>query len=213
MGGFSQVPEWFGTAVLGAVIAAVGYVSKLFLDWIGEIFARARNRRAKLVEALSLLRAGQAAYEVQCEHRNRLYESVLKRTSGNAESSSGYERVLTAAFPSMTDDEKELHTIIRTITTNTLSPLNESLLQWLREDTYFKAKTWGKGLRAKVAKKLAILDSHLLLWRAKYAVWIPDNPAHALVYLVDEQKHGVGFPQGIEADVENLLTKRWWIGG
>ena len=32
------------------------------------------------------------------------------------------------------------------------------------------------------------------------------DPAHALVYLDDEEQHGVGFPRGIEDDVEALLN-------
>jgi len=159
------------------------------------------------------MRAGKAAYEVQCDNRDRLAESISKRDPELAGSAEGYERLFTAAFPSMTDGERELHAIIRTITVNTLRPLNESLLKRLREDTYFKARTWGSGPSFLVARRLADLEAHLLLWHAKYAIWIPDNPAHSLVYLADEEEHGVGFPAGIERDVEQLLKARWGISG
>lgn len=208
----AHIPEWLGTAVLGAIIAAVGYVAKLLLEWLGGVQTRLRTRRARLVELLSLLRAGKAAYEVQCDNRNRLERSLSERDPHIAASLGGYERLFTVAYPSMTEDEKELHTILRTITVNTLRPLNESLLEWLRADTYFKARTWGSGLHVQVAQKLADLEAHLLLWHAKYTVWIPENPAHSLVYLADEEEHGVGFPRGIEDDVQELLKRRWWIG-
>lgn len=73
MAGVAQIPEWLDTAVIGAVIAAIGYVAKLFLEWLSEPRARARTRRARLVELFSLLRAGQAVYNVQCEHRESQY--------------------------------------------------------------------------------------------------------------------------------------------
>ena len=213
MDSVAHIPEWLGTAVLGAIIAALGYLAKLLLEWLGEVKIRLRTRRARLVEVFSLLRAGRVAFKIQSEHRNRLKESIAKRAPELDASLTGYERLFTAAYPSMTEDEKELHTLVRTITVNTLRPLNESLLKWLREDTYFKARTWGSGLYVQVAQKLADLEAHLLLWHAKYTVWIPENPAHSLIYLADEERHGVGFPSGIENDVQELLKRRWWIGG
>jgi len=54
-------------------------------------------------------------------------------------------------------------------------------------------------------QRLAELEPHLLMWLAKYAAWIPDSPAHALVYLADEEDHGVPFPKGIERVIEESL--------
>lgn len=211
MPSIEQMPEWFGTAVLGAVIAAIGYVAKLLLEWISEILANGRTRRAQLARLLSLLRASKAAFEVQCENRDRLKEMISMRDHELAASTTGYEQLFSQAFPGMTEEERELHTIIRAITTNTLMPLNKEVLSWLKDDTYFKAKTWGSGIQASVAGKLSGLEAHLYLWVAKYEVWIPENKKHALVYLADEKKHGVGFPTGIEKVVGDLLNKRWWF--
>ena len=214
MDGISQLPAWLGTAMLGAIIAAIGYVSKLFLDWFGAVQMAARSRQAKLVQLFAHLRATKTAYVVQCEHRSRLDKLITQRNPpGLPPLERGYEQRFTAAYPTMTEEEKVLHTMLRAITIYTLCPLNESILKWVGEDTYFKARTWGRGPATEVARKLAILESHLLLWRAKYAVWIPDNSAHALVFLVDEQRHGVGFPTGIEKDVESLLKRKWWSHG
>lgn len=209
---FAQIPDWFSTAVLGAIIAAFGYVAKLLLEWLGEVQNRSRTRRARLAELYSLLRAGKVAYDIQCERRNELEALIAKRDPEFLSSLIGYERRFAAAYQNMTDEEKELHSIIRTITMNTLRPLNESLSEWLRADAYFKAKTWGSGLKVNVAQKLAILEVHLLLWHAKFTVWIPEKENHALVYLADEEKHGVGFPRGIEDDVQKLLKRNLWSG-
>src|SRR5712691_2980458 len=53
--------------------------------------------------------------------------------------------------------------------------------------------------------QLGALEAHLLMWIAKYSAWIPDTPAHALVYLADEEAHGVPFPSGIERTIEQAL--------
>ena len=56
------------------------------------------------------------------------------------------------------------------------------------------------------------LEIHLLLWRAKFEYWIPNNPEHCVVYMADEKKHGLGFPPKTDDAVETVLQelrKRW----
>jgi hypothetical protein len=40
---------------------------------------------------------------------------------------------------------------------------------------------------------------------AEYAVWIPDTASHALVYLNDEERHGVPFPHGIDDTIRQAI--------
>ncbi len=57
-----------------------------------------------------------------------------------------------------------------------------------------------------------LLEAHLLLWLAKYRIWIPDHPEHALVYMADEEKLGTAFPYGIEGKIRALLRgERWFL--
>jgi hypothetical protein len=49
-----------------------------------------------------------------------------------------------------------------------------------------------------------------LLLVFKYETWIPRNPKHALVYMADEQQHGLGFPDGIDQLVDEVLKE---LGG
>lgn len=72
MSELTQLPEWLGGAVIGAIIAALGYVAKLIFDEV--VAAReARNvRLARLVELHSLLRAGKACFLTQNAHAKRL---------------------------------------------------------------------------------------------------------------------------------------------
>jgi hypothetical protein len=205
MEALKQIPEWLGATILGAVIAVVGYVAKLLLEYVGEMRTRRRVRRARLVELFSLLRAGKVAFDVQCDNRNKLADSIKTRNPALAASIKGYERLFVAAYPDMMEEEKELHSIIRAYTIYIIRPVNELILQWLKEDTYFKAQVGGNGPQSKLARRLARLEAHLLLWQAKYTIWIPDNPLHSLVYLADEKRHGLGFPIGIEDDVLEVI--------
>jgi len=96
----------------------------------------------------------------------------------------------------MTDEERQLHLLIRTMTVHTFRPLNQSLLEWLRADRYFRAVSPSDRRLGGLALVLAQLEAHLVLWVAKYEAWIPQHPEHALVFLADEERHGVGFPKG-----------------
>ena len=203
------VPEWLGTALIGASLAFVGYVGKQMVEWVRDLRAQERLRRARLTELLALIRAGDVAWEVQSSNRDRLARLIRERDPELRKASHGFDRLFSIAFPAMTNAERELHEVVRATTVHTFAPLNEELLEWLRADTVFRVRTAGTSPRSAVATFLEELEAHLILWRAKYKAWIPDHPERALVYLLDEQRHGIGFPSGGAALVDRLLKTRW----
>ncbi len=89
---------------------------------------------------------------------------------------------------------------------NLMRPLNEQALDWLKGDTYFKAKTWGSGIDAKFAKQLIALELHLHIWLTKYQASIPENPSHSLV---GASILGAEFPKGIQETIQQIIKKRW----
>jgi hypothetical protein len=200
-----QVPEWLGAAVIGAVVAALGYVSKLIIESWASYREVQNTHRARLVELQSLLRAAWVSFAVQNGHAKRLLSMVLENHPDLIRAVEGYERTFFTAYRMFTPDEKELHALIRGITIYSLRPTNQSLLNWLKSDTYFKAQKPSRGILGELAEKLAALEAHLILWHAKYETWIPDTSDHALVYLADEDEHGVGFPSGIDEVVRKAL--------
>ena len=208
-----EIPEWLGAAIIGAIFATLGYIAKLVLEWLAEINERRRSRRAHLVELFSMLEAGRVSFIIQAKHRNKLLGLINNRDPKLAQQAKlGYDRIFAMAYPNMPPEEQELHQLIRALTEFTFRPLNESMLNWLREDNYFKARTWGRGLKTDLAKSLSNLEVHLLLWMAKYNIWIPDSPENSLVYLNDEKKQGIGFPKELQGQVERVLEK-WWLLG
>ena len=58
----SRLPEWLVSPLLGAVLAALGYVSTLLLKIVGDAVSRSRKRPASLVELYSQLGATQTAF-------------------------------------------------------------------------------------------------------------------------------------------------------
>lgn len=197
--------NWIGPALLTAALAALGYMGRQLFEWIASVRTANAARHAKLAQLSSLLRATQVAFLIQNDHAKRLKSLIGSNHVDASGAGGGYERLFASVFPDFTDEERELHGIIRTITVNALRPTNQALLDWVREDTIFKGHR--RGPIGQLARMLSDLEAHLLLWHAKYETWIPDKPHHALVYMADEEAHGLGFPKGIDKAVERALER------
>jgi hypothetical protein len=203
-----QVPEWLGAAVVGAVLAALGYLAKAAIDAVTALREAQRARRARLIALRSLLRAARVTFQVQQAKAVELIDRIAARTGNGALRGTPYERALSESYPVMTAEERELHGIVRGYSLVTQHELNDAMLKWLDGESYFTGQTFADARFERLARLLADLHAHLLLWRAKFQVWIPDRPEHALVYMADEGAHGLGFPTEIDAAVEEVLQLR-----
>ena len=201
----SAPPFWAAPALVAAVVAALGFVGKTIADLVLRLREDARGRRSRLTELYALLRAGDAAFAGQRELRQRLAKQLRHRLPQAADLPPGFDRLFAATYAEMTDEERQLHSLIRTMTVHTFRPLNQSLLEWLRADRHFRAISPSHRRLGSLALFLAQLEAHLVLWVAKYEAWIPEHPEHALVFLVDEERHGVGFPKGGTTILSGLL--------
>ena len=97
-------------------------------------------------------------------------------------------------FTEATLHDQELHGIIRSYSEYSMRRINEALQKWVENDIYFKTEQVGSSRKNELAARLRHLEMHMLLWFAKFENWIPNQPHHALVYMADEKKHGLGFP-------------------
>ena len=190
-----EAPFWAAPALLAAFIAALGFLGKTAADLVLRLREAARERKSRLTELYALLRAGDVAFAVQRELRKRLAEQLRLRLPEAANLPPGYDRLFATTYRVMNEEERQLHLLIRTITVHTFRPLNQSLLDWLRADRYFRAVPPSHRRLGSLALFLAQLEAHLVLWVAKYEAWIPNHPEHALVFLADEERHGVAFPR------------------
>jgi hypothetical protein len=203
-------------AAVAALIAALGYVSKMVIETYIQAAQKRRERFARLIRLSSLLDASWTAFENQRDIRNRLFKSLNAnhpdKIPANFGKHFGYEQVFSDAYDVFTPEEKKLHTIIRGITTSALRPVNLALSEWLSEDTDFRTGAFKKDdeLYQKLSIQLNMAARHLVLWNAKYRIWIKD-PKHALVYLDDEEHHGLGFPAGIEDLVREIIKRQKFV--
>jgi hypothetical protein len=192
--------------LVGAVIAAVGYVSKLIIEAWREWRNENDQRQAQLHQLGALLEASRAIFLVQRDQAKRLADRLGSRFPDERPDEPGFEELFGHLSGRFDRDEEDLHGIIRAYTEHGLKPLNEAMLSWLEADTVHRTARGKKGNRAVLAKKLNELDAHLRLWLAKYQAWLPNHPEHALVYLADEEKHGLGFPTGIEDVLDSVAS-------
>jgi len=125
-------PFWAAPALLAAVIAALGFVGKMAVDLFLRLQEATRDRKSRLTELYALLRAGDVAFAVQRELRGRLADQLKSRLPETADLPRGFDRLFVATYAAMNEEERQLHSLIRTITVHTFRPLNKSLLEWLR---------------------------------------------------------------------------------
>lgn len=190
----------------GALIGAIGYVVRTWQGWL----VAKQERHADLVASLhalaALLRTSKSLFQAQADRRDRLLDMLKRDHAGEVPLGLGYEATFTRMHGHFTEAEAELHGIVRTMTENGLRPVNKSVTDWLERDTIFKTAIAPLNDPQKLAHWLNQLELHLTLWHAKYEYWMPDT-RHALVYLADEEDHGVPFPYGIEGVVEEVLIE------
>ena len=187
-----------------ALIGSISYVVRTLHGWLTERAKRDAERVRRLQSLAALLRTSESIFKSQIDQRNRLESMVDSKPE--LEGIRGYEAKFTRAYATFTDEEKELHGLIRSMTQNALRPVNLAISEWLEHDSTFKTAAAPLPKRGELSQWLHRLELHLSLWHAKYKYWMTDK-RHALVYLADEEDHGVGFPRGIEDIVDNALKE------
>lgn len=119
-----SLPEWLGAALIGAILAALGYVAKLLLDWWGQFRNARAERRARLLELSSLLQASRALFLAQNVQVRQLSAMLRARLPSEKAKLKGFEKTMSTLYPQMTPEEKELHSIICSATQHGMRQLN-----------------------------------------------------------------------------------------
>ena len=201
--------SWIMDSIKTGAPALVGFLVKYLWDYYNSRKQLKQERIRKLEDLKSMLEESKNLFVMQNKLLRRLCDEVCERTKCDATyNSNGYEHFLTQNYDNMTDVEKDTHSVIRGTTMNSINIVNQELEKWVQEDREFKINSV-KDLRVisfggQFAKQLNRLELHLNLWRDKYNVWM-NNEKHCVVYLDDEERHGVGFPTGIEDMVDEAL--------
>lgn len=208
----TNMPEWLGTAILGAIFAALGYFAKTLIDW-----QRAKRKEhaeilSQLLKLQSLLNASHNLFFIQRNLAVKLTDMLATNHKDKYQEKDGYEETMSFCYPFMNDEEKVMHDIIRAYSEHSLKSVNQLIVEWLNADRYFTTSIIEIKRKKVLAAKLTALNTHLILWQAKYEYWIPNHPEHALVYMADEKNHGLGFPSQIDEIIEEAvkeLRRKW----
>ena len=196
-----------GAGLIAGVAGILGYLGKSLHDYLKSRRSGRSTLMVKLKELSALLEESHSLFAAQNEQARRLIEMLEESHPDQFDEDAGFEEIFSKLYDDFTPEESKLHAIIRSITVSPQKRVNQSMSDWLKDDLFFKSPTQRTTVRQKLADRLRVLELHLNMWHAKYNTWIPDNPKHALVYLADEEKHGVGFPAGIEEIVDSSLRE------
>lgn len=205
MSWFEGWTDWFGEAVTGAVSGTAVYFYGVWRT-AGE---KRRIHRASVIARLGelreMLRISRKLFRIQKRKMRLLRDTLKEHHAERCKNCVGYDATFSRCFSVMDEQEKDLHGIIRAYTYS-IQRINQSTQKWLEQDTLFKTDSI-QFLGSELGQKLRALEVHLILWQAKFEYWIPNRPDHAVVYMADEKKHGIGFPPGTDAAVISALNK------
>jgi hypothetical protein len=207
MGSLGDIPGWLGTAIFGVVTGVVGFFGKNIWDWWRKRYESQQARQARLEKLQRLLDESGNLFRSQRAQAQRLFESIQRSQPEVINSGLSLDQVFSRAFAKLSSDELQLHTIIRGVTNTSLRRVNVEMADWLRADDWFKQPQPGSEHLSDLARRLQQLELHLNEWHAKLSSVFERDPTLALNYLADEQKHGTGFPTGIEDAVRRVLRE------
>ena len=201
------IPDWLGTAVTGTVAAVIGFLAKAEIDRRRQLRARESELRERLKRLASLLHHSASVFTDQNKLVRRLSSQLAERLGSALDTGRGFDEDFFVAYELFTTDDRELHSIIRGITMNSLRSVNDQLSQWLSGDTDFKTYVGADAHRAELKLFLQRLERHLSRWHDKYMSILVEDSKRSLVYLGDEKEQGEPFPTGIEQVVERSIAR------
>jgi len=206
MNALAQIPDWFGEAVMAVVAGVLGFFAKSLWEALRTRRHRQSERITALREFKRLLEDSKSVFRSQNYMARRLLSRLRQKYPAQVEEGLGFDETFYRLLAKMDDEERELQSLIRSTTLNSMRNLNEALRQWLREHQEFRTPMKA-GSQVHFAEDLQQLELHLNQWFDKYEAVIPGNEQRSLVYLADEKQHGFGFPNRIASSVEGVIAE------
>ncbi len=204
--------EEFQVAVVGSAVTAAFAALAYLGNSVMERRQEKRKERAGLIAQLqglaALLDASGALFRLQQEQVQALMRLLEKNHAKEIAGSEGYDEAMARCYLVMTEAERERHGVIRAYTEYSMRKINQVLSEWCSADRAFKSEIVATSRQRELAQELFALEIHLTLWHAKFESWIPGHPERALVYLDDEKKHGLGFPNAREVHIDGKVVLR-----
>jgi hypothetical protein len=203
--------EWLWRTLIAAVFATSGFVVKeLYTSWRSaeaQRQAAAEANLATLKELAALLDESYRIFTVQNGQAERLLQLLRQKHRRELPEGVGYDETFYLLHDRFTRTEATLQRLIRSTTMNSQRRVNLALSAWLARGAAFQHDDQPTPTRAALAAELRMLKLHLNQWHDKYDAWIPGDTRRSLVYLADEEAHGVGFPPGLEPALAQAIAE------
>jgi hypothetical protein len=227
---FSKLPTWVGTAIIAGFFATLGFFGRKLYDSFEARRARKKNAIKQLEKLSTLLDESESVFRNQNFLVRRLLASLRLHHSTQIPSNAGYDHIFYRTYDLMDEQERELFSLIRGTTMNSMRRLNEELRRWADENS--AKELLGKKMSISLPsnwqlwasedpvmplsrKKIQIhlpLDYHLNLlrehlngWFDKFESILKTDERRCLVYLADEKGHGQSFPSLLHDVVARAL--------
>jgi hypothetical protein len=164
---------------LGAILGVLGYLAKSVVDWWKKREREKTALKDTLTRLYGLLQESKSLFVTQNELARRLLKNLYDNHPEEDLGERGFERTFSRLYEKFSPEERDLHSIIRGITTNSLLRVNTDMSAWLKEDLLFKSGSVPVPNAKEVAEYLKRLNRHLNSWHDKYKVWITNDSRHA----------------------------------
>lgn len=208
-------------ALMGAVAALMGVVIGQYTQYRSEKRKqqeREKDQITRLDDLIGLLRASRINFKTQTDDVETFYNYLRKKYPNRVAELEGspqkyqseqflQELVFSTMFKKYSENELKHHNDIRNKTV-AQSAINDFLLAWVKNDTYYKANINRNELYDIFSKRLLALHVHLLLWKAKYDTSIPINPENSLNYVGSFPTDITEIAQSVKYNT--IATKHWW---
>ncbi|MEP7143574.1 MAG: hypothetical protein ABI707_11920, partial [Ferruginibacter sp.] len=144
-------------------------------------------------QLLDILRTTFTTFVSQAKIRNQLEKLIVSRL--HIKGKLQYEDFFFKYYNDMNAEERSLHSIMRSYTSDILSEYNRNSLSLIEEHPSLK----------KEITRLKELEGHLIVWLNKYERVFKITPSLPLLYV--GVLENVPFPKGIEDDLEVYIHK------
>jgi hypothetical protein len=201
----SQPDKWLGTALIGAILATAGYFGKALHSQIKAKGKAKRNSKSEMDKLSALLEESGSLFRDQNYKARRLIKRLESRLGNEVPVQLGFDETFYRLYSRLEPEERELHSLIRSTTMNSLRRVNSSMSEWLDRNLDFRRSDTSSPDREQLAAELSALRLHLNQWHDKFAAHMQDEK-RCLVYLDDEKKHGAPFPKNLEAVLQRVLA-------
>jgi hypothetical protein len=185
----------------------LGYAGKTLTEYYRERRAARTDRGRALKRLAALIDESASVRRTQRYLANQLFLSIKANHPSIVAGTFGYDEPFRAAYDSLTESEKEVHTLLRSMTMNSALRLHEALREWMDKNTDIIHDLPTAKSSDRLREELEVLKEYLNDWLARYHARVADDKTRADVFLRDGQTSPTLFPRNLASSVVNVIAE------